>query len=142
MLSFFARVGREDLLGKRILAVDEKFYVTDHGMRRAIVGGGAMRDIDQILENIVYFELVRRGFRVLVGRVQEKEIDFVAEQGGERAYYQVTYLMPTEETRAREFGAFRRIADNYPKFVISMDPVDMSTDGIRHLSICDFLLQE
>ena len=137
----FARVRREDVIGKRILAVDEKFYVTDHGIRRALVGGSAMRDIDQILENIVYFELVRRGFHVSVGRAGEKEVDFVAERGGERVYYQVAYLMPDEKTREREFGAFRQIPDNHPKYVLSMDPVDMSAGGIRHLSLCDFLLQ-
>jgi len=100
-----------------------------------------MRDIDQILENIVYFELVRRGFRVSVGRAGEKEVDFVAERGGERIYYQVAYLMPDEKTREREFGAFRQIPDNHPKYVLSMDPVDMSAGGIRHLSLYDFLLQ-
>ena len=134
----FHRVKREDLVGRRILAVDEKFYVTDTGMRRALVGGVAMRDIDQMLENLVYLELVRRGFRVTVGRVHEQEVDFVVDRNGDKSYYQVAYLMPTEETRTREFGAFRGIPDSYPRFVISMDPVDMSMDGIRHVRALDF----
>ena len=138
----FARVKRVDLVGRRILAVDEKFYATDHGMRRAVVGGDALRDIDQMLENIVYFELVRRGWKVTIGRMRKKEIDFVAERNGERHYYQVAYLMPTVETRMREFGALSAISDNYPKFVLSMDPVDMSADGITHINIRDFLETE
>ena len=138
----FARVKREDLIGRRILAVDEKFYVTDHGMRRFLVGGDAMRDIDQMLENLVYFELVRRGWHVTIGKIRSKEVDFVAERNGEINYYQVTYLMPSKETRNREFGALLEIPDNHPKFVLSMDPVDMSADGITHLNVRDFLMQE
>lgn len=138
----FARVKREDLIGRRILAVDEKFYVTDHGMRRFLVGGDAMRDIDQMLENLVYFELVRRGWHVTIGKIRSKEVDFVAERNGEISYYQVTYLMPSKETRNREFGALLEIPDNHPKFVLSMDPVDMSADGITHLNVRDFLMQE
>lgn len=138
----FARVKREDLIGRRILAVDEKFYVTDHGMRRFLVGGDAMRDIDQMLENLVYFELVRRGWHVTIGKIRSEEVDFVAERNGEINYYQVTYLMPSKETRNREFGALLEIPDNHPKFVLSMDPVDMSADGITHLNVRDFLMQE
>ena len=138
----FARVKREDLIGRRILAVDEKFYVTDHGMRRFLVGGDAMRDIDQVLENLVYFELVRRGWHVTIGKIRSDEVDFVAERNGEINYYQVAYLMPSKETRNREFGALLEIPDNHPKFVLSMDPVDMSSDGITHLNVPDFLMQE
>lgn len=138
----FARVKREDLIGRRILAVDEKFYVTDHGMRRSMVGGDAMRDIDQMLENLVYFELVRRGWHVTIGKIRSEEVDFVAERNGEINYYQVAYLMPSKETRNREFGALLEIPDNHAKFVLSMDPVDMSADGITHLNVRDFLMQE
>lgn len=138
----FARVKREDLIGRRILAVDEKFYVTDHGMRRSLVGGDAMRDIDQMLENLVYFELVRRGWHVTIGKIRSEEVDFVADRNGEINYYQVAYLMPSKETRNREFGALLEIPDNHPKFVLSMDPVDMSADGITHLNVREFLLQE
>jgi len=136
----FARVQREDLVGKRILSVDEKFYATDHGMRRALIGGDVQKDVDQILENLVYFELVRRGWKVTVGRVRAKEIDFVAEKGGAKSYYQVAYLMPTQNVRDREFGAFSEVGDNFPRYVLSLDPVDMSSNGIRHVNLCDFLL--
>ena len=138
----FVRVKREDLIGRRVLSVDEKFYVTDHGMRRALVGGDAMRDIDQMLENLVYFELVRRGWNVTIGRLRIKEVDFVAERNGEVNYFQVAYLMPTKETRGREFGSLLDIPDNHPKFILSMDPIDMSADGIRHINIRDFLKRE
>ena len=138
----FSRVRREDLIGRRILSVDEKFYVTDHGMRRALVGGDAVRDIDQMLENLVYFELVRRGWHVTIGKLRSKEVDFVAKRNGEIRYYQVAYLMPTKETRSREFDALLSIPDNHPKFVLSMDPVDMSADGIDHRNIRDFLKSE
>ena len=137
----FARVPREDLIGRKVLAVDEKFYVTDHGMRRALIGGGVQQDIDQVLENLVCGELLCRGWKVSVGRVLAKEIDFVAEKGGDKRYYQVAYLMPNEKVRAREFGAFEGLKDGFARFVVSMDPVDMSSNGVRHLSVCDFLLQ-
>jgi len=136
----FARVRREDLVGKRILSVDEKFYVTDHGMRRALIGGDVQQDVDQVLENIVYFELARRGWKVTVGRVRSKEVDFAVEKDGQKAYFQVAYLMPTQSVRDREFGAFAEIGDSFPRYVLSLDPVDMSANGIRHLNICEFLL--
>ena len=111
-------------------------------MHTALVGGDAMRDIDQMLENLVYFELLRRGWHVTIGRLRTKEVDFVAERNGEINYYQVAYLMPSKETREREFGALLEIPDNHPKFVLSLDPVDMSADGIKHLNIRDFLKHE
>lgn len=137
----FTRVPREDLIGRKVLAVDEKFYVTDHGMRRAMVGGSVQQDIDQMLENLVCGELLRRGWKVSVGRVQAKEIDFVAERGDDKCYYQVAYLMPDEKVRKREFCAFEGLKDGFSRFVVSMDPVDMSSNGVRHLNVCDFLLQ-
>ena len=138
----FMRVPREDLVGRKVLSVDEKFYVTDHGMRRALIGGAARQDIDQVLENIVCGELLRRGWRITVGRVRAREIDFVAEKGDDKRYYQVAYLMPDEKVRGREFGAFEGLKDGYPRVVVSMDPVDMGGNGIRHMNICDFLLQQ
>ena len=104
---------REDLQGKRILASNEKYYIADHGIREAIFGGN-MRDINLILENIVYLELLRRGYVVTVGRSGDKEIDFV----------------------------YDNIHDNYPKYVVSLDELDMSRNGIKHRNICDFLLAE
>ncbi len=137
-----SRVEREDLVGKRILSVDEKYYVTDCGIRNANVSADVARDVDQLLEVVVYQEMRRRGYAVTVGRVKEKEVDFVCQRGRERLYLQVAYLMPTEETRAREFGALAAVPDQFAKMVLSMDRFDFSTGGIRHFYIPDFLLQD
>lgn len=137
-----SRVEREDLVGKRILSVDEKYYVTDCGLRNANVSADVARDVDQLLEVVVYQEMRRRGYAVTVGRVKEKEVDFVCQRGRERLYLQVAYLMPTEETRAREFGALAAVPDQFAKAVLSMDRFDFSTGGIRHFYIPDFLLDD
>ena len=130
---------RNDLIGKRLLSSQEKIYVVDHGFREALFGRNEA-SIDQILENIVAVDLVRRGYSVTVGIVGAKEVDFVAEKGGEKMYVQVAYLMPTDEIREREFSALELIPDNYPKYVLSMDEIDFSRNGIRHCRIEDFLL--
>lgn len=135
----FYQVKREDLQGKQILSSNEKYYIADHGIREAIFGGN-MRDINLILENIVYLELLRRGFDVTVGKNGNKEIDFVCNKQGEKIYVQVTYLLASQETIDREFGAYDRIKDNFPKYVVSLDEFDMSQNGIKHRNIRDFLL--
>ena len=136
------RVKREDLIGKHILSVDEKFYATDLGMRRAVIGDRRGEDVDQALENVVFAEMRRRGYQVTVGRVKEKEVDFVCSRDGRRIYLQVAYLMPTAETREREFSALASVPDNYRKVVLSMDTFDFSRDGIEHIHLPDFLLEE
>ena len=130
---------REDLQGKQILASNEKYYLADHGIREAVFGGN-LRDINLILENIVYLELLRRGYEVTVGRSGEREIDFVCSKRGEKLYVQVAYLLASDETVAREFGAYDSIRDNFPKYVVSLDEFDMSRNGIKHRNIRDFLL--
>lgn len=135
----FYQVKREDLQGKQILASNEKYYIADHGIREAVFGGN-MRDINLILENIVYLELLRRGYLVTVGRTGDKGIDFVCDKRGEKLYVQVTYLLASEETIDREFGAYHSIRDNFPKYVVSMDELDMSRNGIKHRNIRDFLM--
>ena len=137
----FYPVKRQDLMGKKILSVQEKYYLADHGIREAVIGGN-MRDINLILENIVFLELKRRGYDVTVGKAGDKEIDFVAQRQSERIYIQVTYLLASEETIEREFGVYRNIRDNYPKYVLSLDEFDMSREGIIHMNIRDFLLQQ
>ncbi|MGI6089791.1 MAG: ATP-binding protein [Saccharofermentanales bacterium] len=137
----FYQVKREDLQGKQILASNEKYYIADHGIREAIFGGNT-RDINLILENIVYLELLRRGYEVTVGRSGSKEIDFVCNKRGEKLYVQVVYLLAAKETVAREFGAYDNIPDNFPKYVVSLDEFDMSRAGIKHRNIRDFLLME
>jgi uncharacterized protein len=136
------RVKRWDLKGKRHLEVAEKFYAGDLGMRNALLGRDAMADIGALLENAVYLELLRRGYTVSVGKLGEREIDFVAERGGEREYFQVTYLMADPTTREREFRSLLDIGDNLPKTVLSMDSLDMSHDGIRHLQLPDWFMEK
>ncbi len=135
------QVKREDLQGKQILASNEKYYIADHGIREAVFGGNT-KDINLILENIVYMELLRRGYKITVGKYGNKEIDFVCRKGGEKLYVQVAYLLASEETIEREFGAFYSIRDNFPKFVVSLDEFDFSRNGIIHKNIRDFLLMK
>ena len=137
----FYKLSREDLQGKKILSVNEKYYIADHGIREAMFGGNT-RDINQVLENIVCMELCRRGYAVTIGKLGEKEIDFVANKGKDRLYVQVAYILGSEETILREFGVFEGVGDNYPKYVLSMDEFDMSRNGIKHYNIRDFLLLE
>lgn len=134
------RAEREDLIGKRILSVDEKYYAVDTGLRNANVAYNASRDVDQLLENVVYSEMLRRGYEVTIGRARGKEVDFVCERDGNRMYIQVAYLMATEETRRREFSALMSVPDQYEKIVLSMDRFDFSRDGIRHRYLPDYIL--
>lgn len=136
----FGSAKREDLMGKRILSVDEKYYAMDHAMRRAVVGGNVRRDIDRTLEAIAYREFLRRGYDVRIGRIKEKEVDFVCEREGERMYAQVSYLMESEETREREFSALLAVPDQFPKIVLSLDRVDFSSDGIVHRYLPQWLI--
>lgn len=137
----FYQVKREDLQGKQILASNEKYYIADHGIREAVFGGN-MKQINLTLENIVYLELLRRGHEVTVGRIGDKEIDFVCHKRDEKLYVQVTYLLASDETIQREFGVYDNIRDNFPKYVVSLDEFDMSRNGIKHRNIRDFLLAE
>jgi predicted AAA+ superfamily ATPase len=137
----FYRVPRQDLIGKKVLAVNEKYYIADHGIKQALYGGN-MKDIGLVLENMVYLELIRRGYDVTVGKVGDKEIDFVAQSAEGKLYVQVTYLLASEETITREFNVLKDIDDNYPKYVVSLDEFDMSQDGIKHMNMRDFLLAE
>jgi len=134
----FYQVNRQDLQGKQILATNEKYYMADHGLREAVFGGN-MRDINLILENIVYMELLRRGYSVTVGKAGDKEIDFVCQKQNQKLYVQVCYLLASEDTINREFGVYASIPDNFPKYVVSMDEIDMSRDGIKHCKFRDFL---
>lgn len=133
------RVSRDDLIGKKVLNVNEKYYIADHGMREAILGSN-QRDINQIFENIIYLELLRKGYNVRVGKVDNLEVDFVCTKGNEKIYVQVAYLLASSETIEREFTSLEKINDNYPKYVISMDEFDMSRNGIIHINIIDFLM--
>ena len=133
------RVKREDLKGKEILSTNEKYYIADHGIRAALFGD-EQASINLVLENIVYMELLRRGYLVTVGRIAEREVDFVAKRRGKMLYVQVAYLLASQSTIEREFTPLEQIRDNYPKYVVSMDEFDMGRSGIKHRNIRDFLL--
>ncbi len=136
-------VPRFDIHGKKILETNGKYYFEDVGLRNLLSGNSSRdNDIEKVLENIVYQQLVRMGFTVRIGQLQAGEVDFVCTKRSQRVYVQVCYLMATEETREREFGALRRINDNHPKYVISLSPLvtRTNTDGIIHLGLREFLL--
>lgn len=137
----FHKVLREDIIGKKILQINEKYFITDHGIREAIYGNNE-RDINLVLENIVFLEMLRRGYKINIGRVHNEEIDFVCRKNNETIYIQVAYLLATEETIRREFDVLKKVPDNYPKFVLSMDQFDFSRDGIKHFNIPEFLTNQ
>ena len=135
------KINRYDLEGKKIVTVNEKYYCADHGLREALFGKN-IQNIDQVLENIVCLELLRRNYKVYVGKKGDLEIDFIAEKQGKKIYVQVAYLLASEETVKREFSVYNSVKDSYPKYVVSMDELDFSQNGIIHKNIKDFLLME
>ena len=137
----FYKINRYDLEGKKIVTVNEKYYCADHGLREALFGKN-IQNIDQVLENIVCLELLRRNYKVYVGKKGDLEIDFIAEKQGKKIYVQVAYLLANEETIRREFSVYNFVKDSYPKYVVSMDDLDFSQNGIIHKNIKDFLLME
>jgi len=138
---FCKRVRRQDILGKRILGTDEKYYLTDHGFHHALVDDNR-RWLGRILENIVYMELLRRGYSVKVGKINKKEIDFVCKRDNNRIYVQVAYLLANDEVIEREFSPLLSVPDKFNAYVISFDEQDLSRDGIIHKNIVDFLLDD
>jgi uncharacterized protein len=136
---FLVKVKRNDLKGKKILEFGEKYYFEDLGIRHAI-GGYKDDDINKILENIVCLHLLIKGFTVTVGRLVDKEIDFVAEKTGQKIYIQVAFSIPDSKVRQREFGNLLEINDNFRKLVVSMDEVQIiSYQGIEHMHLRKFL---
>ena len=134
-------VQRYDIKGKKLLTAGEKYYAVDLGLRNVIKASDEI-DFNKLYENVVYLELLSRGYDVKVGKTNNYEIDFVAYKGKERIYVQVCYLLASPETVEREFGNLERINDNYPKYVISGDLPDFSRNGIRHFNIVRFLLDK
>ena len=135
------KVPRYDVLSKKTLKVDEKYYLTDHGFRQA-TGFPITQDIERILENIVYIELLSRGYEVKVGKVKDKEINFIAKKEKSLSYYQISYKIRDEKTRERIFEIYNSITDNFPKYVLSMDHSNFSQDGVIHKNIINFLLED
>ena len=138
------KVNRYDIHGKRIFESNDKFYFEDNGMRNALAGGNRQRDIEKVIENIIYNHLIRLGYQVMVGQLQAGEIDFVCTKPkGERIYVQASYIIGDDAAYDREFGNLHAIKDNYPKYVISMTPLLSKSDdnGITHLHLRRFLTE-
>lgn len=135
------KAGRYDIKGKQYLKSLEKYYLVDVGLRRLLLGD-KYSDIGHILENIVYLELIRRGYRVSIGKIGDLEIDFVAENGDNRIYYQVAASVLDPSTFAREITPLKKVNDHYPKFIITMDELSINEDGIRQINVIDFLLSK
>lgn len=138
------KVNRYDIHGKRIFESNDKFYFEDNGMRNALAGGNRQRDIEKVIENIIYNHLIRLGYQVMVGQLQAGEIDFVCTKPkGERIYVQASYIIGDDATYDREFGSLHAIKDNYPKYVISMSPLISKADdnGVTHLHLRRFLME-
>ncbi len=135
------KVPRAEVQGLRIFEIGEKYYFEDFGIRNALRQIDVQVDINKLMENAVFTELLSRGYQVYVGKRQEKEIDFVAIRDQERVYIQVAYLLNSEKVVEREFGNLADIKDNFPKYVISMDefPVAQPYPGIIQLHLQDFL---
>jgi predicted AAA+ superfamily ATPase len=136
------RVQRYDIKGKRNLEIHEKYYLGDIGLRNAVLGYRESA-INGLLENLVFLELKRRGYRIAIGKFGDREIDFIATRKKEKQYFQVSYLLASEETIEREFGTLTGLADNYPKTVLSMDPIGPDNrDGIHWQNVIRFLMME
>ena len=139
--SIFNKVNRYDIRGKNVMATLEKYYLTDLGLL-SLKKSPMEKKIGGRLENIVYNELIARGYEVYIGKTDKGEVDFVIDNFGEREYIQVADYLSSDDVVKREFGAFKYVDDNFPKYVITMDKMDYSKDGIKHLNIIDFLLNK
>ena len=135
------KIYRYDIHGKAILKTLNKYYMTDLGIAQ-IKNNNFEINKSFAIENVVYNELLIRGYDVYIGKTKEGEIDFIATNDEEKLYFQVAYLVEQSKTEAREFGAYKEINDNYPKYVLSLDKADFSKDGIIHKNIIDWLLEK
>ncbi len=133
---------RYDIKGKELLSTNEKYYIVDLGLRNITATNKYDTDLGHKLENVVYFELFRRGGKVYVGKHNDKEIDFVVQKpNNEREYYQVAYTVNDEKTFKREISAFKNIKDNYPKYLLTLDFDNANIEGIQKLNVIDWLLK-
>ncbi len=135
------KVYRYDVHGKAVLKTLNKYYVTDLGIAQ-IKNNKTEIDRCYAIENIVYNELIIKGYDVFTGKTKKGEIDFVATKPNKKIYIQVAFSIPNEDTKNREFGAYSAITDNYPKYVISLDKLNYEYNGIKHLNLIDFLLDD
>ena len=139
--NLISKAERYDLRGKRILTGKYKYYLTDLGFTN-ILSEGKKEQMGAYLENIVYNELIARGYNVNIGNIEKGEIDFIATRFEEKIYIQVSYILADDKVIEREFGAYEKITDNYPKYVLSMDNYDFSKNGIIHKNIIEWLLEK
>lgn len=135
------KIYRYDIHGKAILKTLNKYYMTDLGIAQ-IKNNNFEINRSFAIENVVYNELLVRGYDVYIGKTKEGEIDFIATNDEEKLYFQVAYLLESDKVLAREFGVYKEINDNYPKYVLSLDKADFSKDGIIHKNIIDWLLKK
>lgn len=135
------KVSRYDIRGRKILSFEEKIYVCDMGFFH-IKKNRVKDEYNYIIETICYNELIARGYKVYIGKTYKGEVDFIAQKGDEKFYLQATYLLSDDNVISREFGAYKNIEDNYPKYVVSMDKLNFSRDGIIHMNLVDFLLNK
>ena len=139
---FFYDVKRFDIKGKEFLRTLGKYYIADIGLRNYLLGFRD-RDSGHVLENVVYFELLRRGYDVAIGKVDNSEVDFIAANAGDKLYVQVTESMRSEDVRRRELAPLQKIRDNYEKIVLSLDPgFDASYEGIKSQNLIEWLIAE
>ncbi len=139
----FYKVNRFDIKGKKQLATQEKYYIVDPGLLNILVGKERITDRGHILENVVYLELLRRGYKVWTGSSRNSEVDFVCKTPtGDIEYYQVAWEMSNEKTIEREFGSLEKISDNYPKYVLTTESFTVNRSGINHLNVFNWLLEE
>ena len=135
------KVQRYDIRGKRKFELNEKYYFEDIGLRNSLSGVNINKDIQKLMENAVFLQLKMLGYKVFVGKFDSCEIDFVGQKNNKTIYIQVAYMLLNEETKKREFGNLKLIADNYPKYVVSLDPFNSGSDyeGIKHIHLREFL---
>lgn len=139
---FFYEIKRFDIKGKEYLRTLGKYYIVDIGLRNYLLGF-RNRDSGHAIENIVYFELLRRGYDVAIGKIDNAEVDFIATSAEDKRYIQVTESMQSEDVRKRELAPLQKIRDNYEKIVLSLEPgLDVSYDGIKSEGLIDWLLSE
>ena len=137
---FFYEIKRFDIKGKEYLRTLGKYYIVDIGLRNFLLGF-RNRDSGHAIENVVYFELLRRGYDVAIGKIDNQEVDFIATTADDKLYIQVTESMQSEDVRKRELAPLQKIRDNYEKIVLSLKPgLDASYDGIKSLNLVDWLL--
>ena len=138
----FYHADRYDVVGKKVFSSKGKYYATDLGMRSILVNANELRDVSAPLENVVYFELLRRGYRVFVGSFRDQEVDFTAIRGDEVKYYQVSKTVMDDDTYSREIDPLQSVNDNYDKTILTLDRFGLGNDnGIKIVNVIDWLLE-